>query len=443
MIKEGINQLKTQGLEGLQTALKGINQILGGIFIAISQVFGVNQQTLINFKTKIIDLGKELIEVFQFITDGEKVGEWVATNLVTGIRNIKNAILDLPNTIKAIGSQVTSQTMTWYKSIKESIALLVTDFDNGIIQIKERLLKFFTDNHKAFVTAIKTLPVSLRVVFDNIKQYLPGRLDEILHTITAMIYGQMYAVAKWVMDFVSGFTKVLIKELGLEDGVDQLKEKIIKSLKDGFNNLINLPQSIREQWGGLINWFDKQLTLLGYKVLDVVNWIDKSIVKLGFSFVDISDNFTKSWDDVSDYIQGVWTGLVNWFDTKKTLLLYSLLAIGDQLIDVLNNPTERIKDAWNGFSVWFEAKVGWLVRPAIKAATGLINALNHNPTEIIPLAWEKAGDRIIAILSNLPAIAGKLIQRLINSFNLEQQIIIPFQNHLFNLQMYIQGIIKF
>ena len=70
----------------------------------------------------------------------------------------------------------------------------------------------------------------------------------------------------------------------------------------------------------------------------------------------------------------------------------------------------KITTAWQGFVTFFTEMP--LVKTALDIATGLINALNHNPTERIPEAWESAVARITDSLNFLltPAklIAGGL-----------------------------------
>ncbi len=63
-----------------------------------------------------------------------------------------------------------------------------------------------------------------------------------------------------------------------------------------------------------------------------------------------------------------------------------------------------IEARWQQFRDRFAPILAPIVEPALEVAQQLINALNHNPTEVIPLAWEEAVQRIIGWISQLPGI---------------------------------------
>ncbi|MEG3877656.1 hypothetical protein QT972_09775 [Microcoleus sp. herbarium7] len=79
------------------------------------------------------------------------------------------------------------------------------------------------------------------------------------------------------------------------------------------------------------------------------------------------------------------------------------------ILEPLGAAVTTIKGAWQGFVDWFVAMP--LVQTAIDIGTGLINALNHNPTVQIPLAWEGAIENIKGMLFGLPFV-GDLIASL-------------------------------
>lgn len=76
------------------------------------------------------------------------------------------------------------------------------------------------------------------------------------------------------------------------------------------------------------------------------------------------------------------------------------------ILEPMGAAVATIQGAWQGFVDWFVAMP--LVQTAIDIGTGLINALNHNPTVQIPLAWEGAVENIKGMLFNLPFV-GDLI----------------------------------
>ena len=80
------------------------------------------------------------------------------------------------------------------------------------------------------------------------------------------------------------------------------------------------------------------------------------------------------------------------------------------ILEPISAAVATIQGAWQGFVDWFVAMP--LVQTAIDIGTGLINALNHNPTVQIPLAWEGAIEQIKGLLFNLPFV-GDLIAGLL------------------------------
>ncbi|MFQ3636049.1 MAG: phage tail tape measure protein [Cyanobacteriota bacterium] len=64
----------------------------------------------------------------------------------------------------------------------------------------------------------------------------------------------------------------------------------------------------------------------------------------------------------------------------------------------------QVQFAWIRFTTWFMTIP--LVSIAMAMGQGLINALNHNPTVVIPLAWEEAVTKIIGWIEKLPLVGG-------------------------------------
>lgn len=94
------------------------------------------------------------------------------------------------------------------------------------------------------------------------------------------------------------------------------------------------------------------------------------------------------------------------------VFLWMMDKFGTQLSPILEPigaAITTIQGAWQGFVDWFVAMP--LVQTAIDIGMGLINALNHNPTVQIPLAWEGAIENIKGMLFNLPFV-GDLIASL-------------------------------
>jgi TP901 family phage tail tape measure protein len=74
-----------------------------------------------------------------------------------------------------------------------------------------------------------------------------------------------------------------------------------------------------------------------------------------------------------------------------------------------------IESAWSGMVDRFWPILQPIVQPALDIAQQLINALNHNPTEAIPLAWEGAVARIKDTLLALPIVGDLVSGEMIDS----------------------------
>lgn len=112
-------------------------------------------------------------------------------------------------------------------------------------------------------------------------------------------------------------------------------------------------------------------------------------------------------------VQGPITGAIGFVQEKiDQVFVWLNDKFGTQLspiLEPLGAAVATIQGAWQGFVDWFVAMP--LVQTAIDIGTGLINALNHNPTEKIPLAWEGAIESIKGMLFGLPFV-GDLIASL-------------------------------
>jgi TP901 family phage tail tape measure protein len=78
---------------------------------------------------------------------------------------------------------------------------------------------------------------------------------------------------------------------------------------------------------------------------------------------------------------------------------------GDMLSQALSAPISFITAAWQRFIDAFGGKLMAIIQPALNVAQGLINALNHNPTEKIPTAWEGAVASITGLIQGMVAPA--------------------------------------
>ena len=105
-----------------------------------------------------------------------------------------------------------------------------------------------------------------------------------------------------------------------------------------------------------------------------------------------------------------------YFAFKTNFLGITSLAnwIGSKITSALSGPISFIEGAWQGFVDRFGSKLMPVIQPALDIAQGLINALNHNPTEVIPLAWELAVEKIKGFL-DLLLIPAKAIGNLLNN----------------------------
>lgn len=116
---------------------------------------------------------------------------------------------------------------------------------------------------------------------------------------------------------------------------------------------------------------------------------------LGPLFVNVQEPIAGTISFIQGKIDEVFLWMTDKFGTQLSPIL-----------EPMGAAVTTIKGAWQGFVDWFTAMP--LVQTAIDIGMGLINALNHNPTVQIPLAWEGAIENIKAMLFNLPFV-GDLI----------------------------------
>lgn len=106
------------------------------------------------------------------------------------------------------------------------------------------------------------------------------------------------------------------------------------------------------------------------------------------------------------FIEDAWTSFVDRFGDRLTPIIQPALDVGQSLSNIWGKAAqiaqlsvERIKLAWIGFAEWFKTLP--IVKTAIDFGNQLIGALNHNPTERIPEAWDEAVEKITGFLQGL------------------------------------------
>lgn len=93
-------------------------------------------------------------------------------------------------------------------------------------------------------------------------------------------------------------------------------------------------------------------------------------------------------------------------------ILSRVWSFAQQVAAPLRWAADWVEQRWQGLRDRFAPLLEPIVMPALAVAQRLINALNHNPTEVIPLAWEGAVLRIIEWIGRLPGIGGWAAQQL-------------------------------
>ena len=126
------------------------------------------------------------------------------------------------------------------------------------------------------------------------------------------------------------------------------------------------------------------------------NTIKNAILEIPTALDKLKQWWSNSPDwvkDATDKIKGAWSGFTNWFKGETSWSQKAGQA-WDGITEAAVNATDKIKGAWSGFSDRFKVILNPIVNFAEKIANKLIGALNCNPTEKIPTAWEKATARI-------------------------------------------------
>ncbi|MEI2422856.1 hypothetical protein V6O07_21445 [Arthrospira platensis SPKY2] len=157
--------------------------------------------------------------------------------------------------------------------------------------------------------------------------------------------------------------------------------------------------------------------------------------------------FDQLINKISHKIELVWQSIKSHLsklkdNIKKTLIMqFSLevdLPIFNQLSEgitsKLGGAAQWIANQWKKSFEFIQNLFGWLLHKAIELGTNLINALNHNPTQIIPNAWKNAIDYITNDLFGVfKQKAESLAQKLIES--LAQKLIPIFTNIISQIKL--------
>ena len=121
--------------------------------------------------------------------------------------------------------------------------------------------------------------------------------------------------------------------------------------------------------------------------------------------IDLITPITSKFQEMGQWVMDWWNSFttgINGEDLGKSIADGMVWAVG------------QIQTAWGDFSTWFQTLP--FVAFAEKVGTGLINALNHRPTEVIPKAWAGAEDKIVGSISNIPKEAKIASDDLVQSF---------------------------
>lgn len=127
--------------------------------------------------------------------------------------------------------------------------------------------------------------------------------------------------------------------------------------------------------------------------------------------------FAGAGEGVGKLIGGVLTSVVV---GPIVLLIRGVKAI----VSAFTGAASLIRTAWQGFVDWFLAMP--LVRFAMMLGQGLINALNHNPTVVIPLAWQGAVETIQGLFGGLVTLGesvGSALSTLLDPGKLFQNLV--------------------
>ncbi|HEY9750615.1 MAG TPA: phage tail tape measure protein, partial [Allocoleopsis sp.] len=109
--------------------------------------------------------------------------------------------------------------------------------------------------------------------------------------------------------------------------------------------------------------------------------------------------FTRYHETIQAVGQGIFNVIRSFILAPLTLVSTVAAAIARNLVTLFVGAAQLIQTAWLGFVNWFANLP--LVGMALNNAQGLINALNHRPTIVIPLSWQGAVETIQGLLSGL------------------------------------------
>jgi TP901 family phage tail tape measure protein len=158
-------------------------------------------------------------------------------------------------------------------------------------------------------------------------------------------------------------------------------------------------------WQGFVDWFAR------IPLVDIAMNIATGLINALNH--NPTEKIPQAWEGAVDRIKALFQLLINPAQ-KVAGVITGIFSIGSSLAVSLTrallSPIDALKSAWLGFSEWFSNLP--LVGHALNIATGLINALNHNPTERIPEAWDVATNRISGMLDSTVTVAQKTGQQM-------------------------------
>lgn len=345
LLKEGLTDLKTGFRVMMRGWLTGLKTILGA--------FGVSFESIQN-KAK---------QLFEFLSDGERVGRWLADKLVNGFKAVIRFVASIPDRVRPTLQQMGNQVGSWAKNLWTRLKTAIANFSfkdlfnllkqqgqvgiNVSLQgIKEQLIAWF-----------KRLPNILQGPLGWLGGFFRGFANRIAEEFTDEFKAKVRVQLLRAKTVIGGAIASLLDRLGLTEKVDRWL-RILKI-----------------QWRKTVRWLKKG---------GLLDWVPQNLQEASQMFVKFIGKVEAGWNRLTAFLQSsnifpkLFSGLNKL--AQFTLRLMRRMAVGWEMVrrnlnaDTFSGFFKHLKNLGERFSTLME-NLDEKVRKVTPAFTPIFTAL--------------------------------------------------------------------
>jgi phage-related protein len=316
-----------------------------------------------------------------------------------------NTFAEIFNKFFSAGETIGENLATPFLYAKEKIQSAWQGFVEWFEQMP--LVKMAGDVAQGLINALnhnptEKIPQAWEGATEKMKSYLDNFLKYALTVAGAMTAA---FTAKKIFGMMQGSTNLGV--VGAASNAGKLSGKI-----KSFSMYANLTNDIAELSGNELPDFVKPIIMATTAMSVMVDMGESVLPKLAGAFGKVSGmvgGLSTAIGAMSPLLSVTLVGAIALFATAWFNNLFGIQdktkAALEWIGQAFQDAITTIQGAWQGFIDNFGGKLASIVQPALDVAQALINALNHNPTERIPQAWELATEKITGNIESLPVSA--------------------------------------